>query len=546
MLFFAIQFPKFTTRESIQEALWPDNSGPERFNRFRVALSRLRESTPLEETPNGIRLDPKQVTTDLAEVLTDLKTLSGEPDTLYELEQLKKLFPLLSRQLYFKSDMPVFEEAKTKWSVTAAEALTTLSELAFSQRDFNTAMLAAEAGLAHLPFDEQLWEQYLRSMAHLDRKREARHKFLEAVANDRDGELAALREQLPLIFESEERRFTAGQEALLLRIVERLMQSDLNWTENFFAAPAFRSEMLHNPAEAIPLLRQALALDLPPSEARERIQVRIITCLALLHRSEELVGEATRFLAEPIGSARRRIALLNLSFTLNRMGRIQEAFNAIDEATTIALTTGFIYDAWLCRGQRATMMLLNGEVLAACELLVEALAYFEANPLQGDVDAIVLLGNYGLALAVDGQWDFAADTLERAKARAIASQAESALVLISAAQGWVWAYLGRRKLALEAFHFALRAAYRSNTQQAMMVLLLAVSALRADEPVAAQRGVEEWLAVRREIVPYPLHWLELQLTGGIAQQESQHLDLTLAQAVRNALTRLRSWAESSD
>lgn len=532
----AARHPERVEREVLLQLLWPGDPAPEARNRLRVALSRLRDEFSLEEHPEGVRLDPSEFSTDLAQVRVRLSQIADEPEPEIEYRALLELLPLLAQPILRSVD----DSARMDWQLTARDALHHLAELAHQREAWETAREATEAGLRHLPTDPALWELHLRAMGRLGRAQEGRRAFMASVAADEDGQLNEVRELLPSLLDAEAERFAPGQSQLLLRVLAQALESDPSLTAAFFGSGTFRSEMLRSMPDALPLLRQALALGLPEGEERERIQVRVITCLASMNQDEEVIREARAFLTSPIGPARRRIALLNLSFCLHRQGQKPEAYAAIEEAIRIAEETGFTYDAWQCRAQRAAMLLIDTEFEDATQELAEAVAYFQTNRMALDPDRIVIQGNYGLALGWLGRWDEARVQLETALEEARVHRARQTAGLVAGMLGWVLAHLGQREAAAKNFRFALRTSYRLEPNHALVHLRYVAHALRTSTPTEANR-IFTRSHVLREQVSTPQMEVEAMLAEGLSVVPGLP-PVTLAEAIREAVATLNAWS----
>jgi len=503
----ALHHPKPIDREALLTTLWQDDESADARNRLRVALSRLRAEVPLIETESAktgavlVGLDRSQVSVDIAEVNDLLSVARTEPDPAVERESLLELLPTLSAKLGVSKEPEAFAEAHNTWALAASQALSRLSLLAAAEADWETALKASEGALEHFPLDPDAWEDRVRALIKLGRGQEAGRLLSKAVKQDDTGQLAELQSDLPRLLEGSEDRFTPGQTQLLARVVERAFTSDHALLSAFLGSSVFRYEMLRVPGEALPLLIQAKALDLSEGDLRERIEVRIITCLALLNRHQEVVDEAERFLSGRIGHARRRIALLNQSYSLFKLGHVDRALDAIDLAIRIAEETDYIFDAWQCKAQKAEMLIHLDRLPEAISLLREAVEYFRQNPLDRDADQWVIQANYALALARSGDLRAAAPLIKEAVQKSMELEAMQ-VSMQKAIYGYIRIRAGHLTVGAQLLQEAIRESYRFDKEVCMMILGLAGEAM-ALFPLSDPTTLMQWKELR-EKQPYPL------------------------------------------
>lgn len=503
----AVHHPKPVDRETLLAALWPDDESADARNRLRVALSRLRAEVPLTETESKsggadlIGFDRNEVKVDLYEVHEKLSVSRIEPDPSVEQSLLKELAPLLSKKLCVPSDSEAFQQAHNDWALAASQGLSRLAGLAASEGDWDTSLAAAEGVLSLFPFDADAWESRIQAMVRLSRGQEAARLLSKAVKQDDTGQLAELQKELPRLLEGVEHRFTPGQSQLLAKVVERAFEVDHDLLTAFLASSVFRLEMIRAPADALPLLTQAQALDLPEGDLKERIEVRIITCLGLLNRDQEVVDEAERFLSGRIGHARRRIALLNQSYSLFKLGQVQRSLDAIDLAIRIAEETDSIFDAWQCKAQKGALLIHLDRLPEAISLLREAVEYFRQNPLDRDADQWVIQANYALALARSGDLRTAAPLIKEAVQKSTELEAMQ-LSMQKAIYGYIRILAGHLVLGAQLLQEAIRESYRIDHQQCMAIVGLAGEAM-SKFPLSDDTTLMQWKELRRK-QPYPL------------------------------------------
>lgn len=405
----AAHHPMALSRRSLCSLLWP---GEDSAARLRVALSRLRESIPLQEDGDQVGLDGGLVTVDIADLRQQLGHAAVEPDPSQEWLDLSALLPALSLHFAFDSRLPWAEEAKAAWELESAQALARLADLAASRGSHQTALAAAEAGLVKLTDDDGLWSQKLLALAALGRGQEgvrafyAASKRLKAEGSEFGQDLLDLAEEM-LTHPSGQAGLTRAELASLGRFFRRACQDDQEAAVRVLASPAFRPECWLAPEETLPWLRQALSWELlnrkDLSLERERIHVRTITCLAYLEDFETTVALAEQFLSQEIGEARRRIALHNLSWALFHLGRWEEADAAVLQAEHMARQSAMDYDAWQHRGQWAAFQLLKGDFEAGREWLERGLAELRQIGILPD-DEAAMIGNLALILLLERDW----------------------------------------------------------------------------------------------------------------------------------------------
>ncbi|MCG9894263.1 MAG: hypothetical protein MH204_02150, partial [Fimbriimonadaceae bacterium] len=247
--------------------------------------------------------------------------------------------------------------------------------------------------------------------------------------------------------------------------------------------------------------------DLPPSDARSRLEVRVVTCLNLLDRADDVIQEAERILEYETNPHRRRILLLNLSWELMQLGRAPEAFSAIEGAIQLAEETGFEYDAWQCRAQRAAFLHLQGRSEEAIPILQEAVDHLrEADQGRVDRDALTIETNLALALVEVGRREEATDRLSRLRAAALPHGLNEVLALCEPALGLCLAHDRRPAEAAQVLIAGLRSAYRTSHGSAVEAVGCSAEALALWGSPEAAGLAEAWhdlAAGRRRILHAP-------------------------------------------
>lgn len=459
----AVDHPRLVKRDALISSLYPDASPTDARNRLRVALTRLRRGIALKEVGDEVGLDPDLTEVDLHRVRSRLAELGLEPDAAAEVNGLAELAESLSATLFPGTGSEWEMQAQLDWSQVAAEALGRLGDLAENTIDFRNAALAAEGCLRHFPEDGRQWERYLGSMARLGRREEAARTLALARRRARTEGWELPEEALAWSPEDDHGagpELSPGESHALGSFFRRVLVENPLLAVEMLGSPSFRPEVLSHPGAVLPLLRQALRSDTPPSEARERVQVRVITALALLERNLEVIKEGEELLRQPIGKARRRVTLLSLSFARALEGDFPRALADIDESMDLAQGLELAE----CRAQRAALLLMQGEMAEAereCRIALDSIE--TPGSMGAERDVLVIRGNLGLCLIHQDRLAEGVSVLEPVVERARALGANDSVGLFGAALGLGWARAGRPagRILIEA----LRSAYRTSQRR---------------------------------------------------------------------------------
>lgn len=501
LLYLCAHHPQPTLRERIISDLWPDDDVASASNRFRVALSRLRKLVPLIEVADELSLGDEGFHIDAHQVATVVAEASDEPDRLAERENLERVLPKLSQQLLSDISEDWVIPLQTQWSAMALGAIQRLIAIGRDSGDFALQAAAAQAGLVHFPFDESLWHAWLESMSVLGEVAVARRAFVQARKNlvldggDFGSDLVAFVDDLGVAGVAQGQEYLPPNEAhLMTRFFARCLHQHPDLAVDILGSREFRLDVIRSPQTALSLL-QAIQMDgVPPSEAKERVRVRIITALGLLNREQEVIEHAETFLKEPIDLSRRRIALLNVSYSYYQVGRYEEAFAAIEEAHRIAVETGYLYDAWQIQGQRANLLLFNGDYEEAIETFQRALDYFGQN-LMPDLDPDIHTVNVSLALALalKGDFDQAYGLIVREHVSQDPRSPRVFDYVGDAILGWCQAVRGDHHASSSAWRRALRLAYRTSAHAAVRILCLAAESLDVMGDPSSSQVKQDWV-----------------------------------------------------
>lgn len=479
-------------------------------NRFRVALARLRKLVPIIEHEGSLGFDLERVIVDVAEVRSAINSAVDEPDALRERAILESFLPHLSLPLLEGVDVLWSRDAAQQWTIEATAALQRLGAIGDEVDDWELALRAAQAGLAHLPDDESFWEIYLRAMVRLGREAEALRRFngarrrLLSEREDFSPELVELAHALPAMAERAGYSLSSEEEGILLGFARRCFDSEPEVALQLLASNSFRPELIRRPAAFLRLCEPLLARDFEPCDALERVRVRRITASALLRRDDRVIELAEEFLAQPVQPARRRIALLNVSFSYCAKGRYEDALRSIDEAIEIAVKTDSHFDAYQCRAQRAALRMLMGESEALIPDYREALDYFEQHPNEGsEVDTLSIRCNLAKVLLdvddVEGAHREASSADQRA--RTLGSLELEALS--ASTMGLVFAKQNKVEESKSALRRALRAGYRAGPSMAITVLGRTYDALAMMGNPSAAKVLADWTELFTESGAWP-------------------------------------------
>jgi len=418
LLRLAASHPQSVRRDQLLESLYPEVDATTARNRLRVALARLRQRIELVEAPDDrIGLFPETVKADIHDARQAAHVASLEPEVQSELTTLRSLLPAFSQVLFPHADSEWQLVAQTEWSETALLSLERLADLAEETGDYSTAAAASEAMLTHTPYGELAtpygelaWRRYLSAMSRAGRAQDAELNLAASRRRARKEGVSfpdSLAEWIP----SEDLTsllgpdLTPGENQVLERFFRRALVNDPELVIHMLGSPSFRPEVMRAPRAVLPLLREALSFPTPPSQARERVQVRIITALSSLDDHEAVIQESKTFLAQPIAPARRRIALMDTSFALAMTGQLGLAIRQIEEAASLVEGEWAEYDATECRAQRATYLMLAGDLTVAESEYRACLKFFDQNSREGTEPSLLSIrGNLGLCLAHREQW----------------------------------------------------------------------------------------------------------------------------------------------
>jgi tetratricopeptide (TPR) repeat protein len=300
----------------------------------------------------------------------------------------------------------------------------------------------------------------------------------------------------------------------------------------FLGSSSFRPEVLRDPAGVLSLLQEAAKLELPHSEAKERIQVRIITAQGLTEDVHAVLASTAQFLDQPIASARKRIALLARSFALAITGDLPGAFAAIDEATTLASGATAEYDRAECRAQRATFSMFAGSFAEAEAAYKEALDFFDRHEREGtEHDRLSVKGNLGICLLAQGRVSEAEPILRQVNESVRHHRLEAHLGLYAPPLGLANAQLG---LPAERFLIdGLRSAYRVSSRRALTATAYAGRALVAMGAEVGHSVLSRSLTYRLG-QGFPLNAVEQALYGAATIQR-QADDLPLVEFIRTTI-----------
>ncbi len=512
LLRLAASHPQDVRREELLESLYPEVDATTARNRLRVALARLRQRIELVETPDDrIGLSPETVKVDLHDARQAAHAASLEPEVQSELSTLRSLMPAFSQVLFPHAESDWQMVAQTEWSETALLSLERLADLAEQTGDYSTAAAASEAILTHTPYGESAWRRYLSAMSRAGRAQDAELNLAASRRRARKEGVSfpdSLAEWIP----SEDSPsllgpdLTPGENQVLERFFRRALVNDPELVINMLGSPSFRPEVMRAPRAVLPLLREALNFPTPPSQARERVQVRIITALSSLDDHEAVIQESKTFLAQPIAPARRRIALMDASFAHAMTGQLDLAIRQIEEAASLVEGEWAEYDAAECRAQRATYLMLAGDLNVAESEYRACLKFFDQNSREGSEPSLLSIrGNLGLCLAHRDQWADAEECLVSVSEAASALRIDRVKGIYLPVLGWVQSQIGTPSGSRLAE--GIKLAFHISPRRAILAAAYAGLALRSNSHSEGNRVIAESASFRAES-NVPLHALE--------------------------------------
>lgn len=524
LLRLAASHPAPVRRDDLVHDLYGESGTADARNRFRVALTRLRRAVPLLETDDGVALDPDVVEVDVTDLGQRLADIALEPSAEAESALLKELLGPLATVLFPGAASDWELDAQGRWSLAASRALERLGRLAEEAIDNATAASAAEAALRHFPYDAEAWEQYLRAMTRLGRGAEAGRNLAAAQRRAR-AEGWPFPESLEAWIPHREERdalgpeLSPGESLALERFFRRTLVQQPDLAVEILGSNSFRPEVLRSPRAVLPLLREALALSVGPSEARERIQVRVITALSLLELETEVLAEAERFLAQPVAPARRRIALLNASFAHATLGDLDRAIERVEEAMALVSVPDADYARLECVAQRATFLMFRGEFAVAEAALRDSIANLERLSQEGaERDLLSIRGNLALCLVLQDRSEEAVAVLrpvvEVARRMGLQDVLGVNAPVLALALANTGAPMGPAPTE------GLRAAYRMGPRRAIIaVAIVGLALYTAGADPGCSTLLEAW--AHRRLSPIALNATEIRIYRPVLDQRPE-------------------------
>lgn len=543
MLALAVHHPRPVGRRELAAAVWGASSEGDGGNRLRVALARLRKVVPLVESGGEVSFAPGSLWIDLAEVRGLLQQVSEEPDPNLERDILRRLLPVLGANLGIEGDETWVVQAQAEWSAAAQAGILRLAEIGAETEDAELRAEAAAFGLRRAPWDVALWSHRLLGSAAIGQGEEALRAFAAAERELLDEGLdfsSELTELAEAVRSGSAALFSLPPAELDLvgSFFQRCVAREPEMAVRMLASDSFRPEVLRRPAEAVRLLRSVVAKAPGPSDELERCRVRIVSALLMMGDLDGVIEEGETLLREPVQPARRRIALLNLSYAYFAQNRSSEALAAIDEAIRIAEETGMEYDAWQCRCQRAIYVAIDGVPDSAIPILREGIAYLErADAGDLSLDSVVIQANLGLAHLLAGDPASAERELKKADQAARERKFRDAEALTASLLGWAYGWLGDEDRARPNSIRALRLAARlADSRRTVQVLEAAVRVLFHTGDPRADEAIRVWSsAVEGQGLVLKPHQLRLYVA-----QETTSEPPDLLAAVRWMVDALRS------
>ncbi len=402
--------PGAVEREELIRDLGGDDANSAARNRLRVALTRLRRTGFLREQGDQIGLNPETISVDVCELRSRIADARDEPDPALEIQALAALLPQLRRPLFPELSSSWQLHAQTEWALVACEALQRLTEMAEEGAQYVLMAGAAEGVLQHFPYDPGSWNRYMRAMIQAGQATEAQQR-LSAARKKAKAERWTPQEVLDAWEAAQEADaqdrlgpvLTPGESLSLERFFRRALAYQPELAIEILGSPSFRPEVIRSPRHVLPLLQEALRLGTGHTEARERIEVRVITALGILEDYPAVLQQTAQFLKRPVSAPRRRIALLAASFAHAMEGDLTAAFTAIEAAIELASGPTSEYDAWEGRAQRATFQMFKGDLSEAERALRDAIGFLQNASREGsEPDLLSIQGNLGICLAHRG------------------------------------------------------------------------------------------------------------------------------------------------
>jgi DNA-binding SARP family transcriptional activator len=359
---------------------------PTAANRLRVSLSALRRvaGTHLSEKGDLLRLD---VQTDLATLTNLLRSLRDEVDEGAALEALRENLPALSQTVLPDFDSPWVQTSREAWTATALFALHRGVELAVRQGDWWTVIQCAEAGFHHDPYDELLWEAYLRSGAYVgDRTAVAEHfnvarKQLTETGGDFSKEICELAKALksgsfPLTAKGLP-ELTPREIELSARVVAVILNEKPDLARTLFGARSAYFEEVNVRDVGEPLLQKLIATGDPETLGWQQCALNLVSIRAVtgVTGMDDLIAQ---ILAVTTDVTVRSTTLAYRSFIELVGHRFDESEASIRECIRLLTDNGQADEAKTFSFNLATILINQGNIEDGIAVANEAIRYFES------------------------------------------------------------------------------------------------------------------------------------------------------------------------
>lgn len=460
------------SRKVLVDDLWPETETSVSQNRLRVVLNQLRTTfgSALMENDEGVRLHPFEVEVDISTLQDRARHASDEISPDSELEELVSLLDDLKNPILPGYADAWAMQAQLEWAAFVVRIALRTTHLAMERRHLALVTRAARLGLAHEPFNSQLWTHLLRATGPgrerdevLDEFRAARRNYraeeglefpddLIELANDIALSKNRLTESLAL-FDDAQREF-GGQ--LLERIVETLPDTALE----LLAVP----ETLDVSVRFIRQTSDILDMVLPRTSRRDEVFVRAIArAMGLKAMRDDWDGVLdlyTKLEGVPVPAMVKPIVLNSLGLAKANIRDWDGAMEAADESIMLYQQAGEPQKVATSLCNKASYTYLQGDFTKGEAIFEEAAAILrQFDPQQVAFPRVVLMLNRSLVPLMQGHFSVAWHQQEECYALCLANEIHHAQPVICPSLGMLRIEAGEIGEAVSLIHTGLRAAF---------------------------------------------------------------------------------------
>lgn len=407
----AARAPTPVKRRDLVALLYPNDPRPQAQNRIRVGLARLRSTLPLCESPEDVALGAIDV--DVSELRRALREANQSLDPSHEKRLFEEKIECLAKPLLPEIEEDWAEDERSAWALEAVGALARLAELASEHCDAKLQLLAAQCGLGHLPFDEELWSHAITAAGKLGQGDEilklwkkSRYR-LKREGSDYSDELQELADNIRDQSNSANAtiQLSPSEEEVLRRLFVRAINEDPTAVRSLLASPALVPEIMRRPDEVERLVRFAMRDGAESEPSMIACQVHLVDALGFSERWHEAFVEGDRLLAGSLDVRSRRRLLSNLAFGRIVTGDPGLALRHLEALVEICIREGWEYELWLARCHQAAFLWTSLQFEESESLFRDCLSYLKSVSGRDVVQNIAVVEtNLACLLADLGKW----------------------------------------------------------------------------------------------------------------------------------------------